>query len=294
MNVAVIGGTGTVGHEVVKGLQARQANVSVVTRSEERAKLLPPGVRAIVGDLARPDSLSRQMAGTDAMFLLNALSPNESREGQAGVRAAKSARVGRIVYLSVFMPAGSGHIPHFASKVPVENAVRNSGLPYTILRPNQFFQNDLALRDAILTYGIYPLPIGDVGLNRVDVRDIADAAVATLLDAGHDGQEYPVHGPDVLTGEKMAEVLSRHLGQGVRYIGNDLTIWSRQVRDIMPEWMVRDLQVMFKYFQEHGFLASEADFALQLRAVGHDPRPYSQFGSEIAAMWRAEGRIHTT
>ncbi len=294
MNVMVIGGTGTVGREVVKGLLARGANVSVLTRSADRAKALPEGVKAVVGDLMRPDSLTRLMAGTNAVFLVTTVSQEETRQGQGGVRAAKGARVDRIVYQSVAMPAGSTHIPHFASKIPIEQAIKHSGLSYTILRPNNFFQNDISMRDAILTYGIYPAPIGDIGLSRVDVRDIADAAVAALLDSGHDGQEYPLHGPDDLNGDKVAEVLSRRIGQGVRYIGNDLDIWGRQVRDILPEWMIRDLQIMFKYFQEHGFRGTDADRARARRAVGHDLRTYDQFASEIAAVWRAEGRVQTT
>jgi uncharacterized protein YbjT (DUF2867 family) len=294
MNVMVIGGTGTVGREVVKGLLARRENVSVLIRSAERAKLLPQGATPVVGDLMRPDSLTRLMAGTNAVFLLTAMTQDETRQGQGGVRAAKGARADRIVYLSVPMPPGSTHIPHFASKIPIEQAIKHSGLSYTILRSNHFFQNDLAMRDAILTYGIYPAPIGDIGLSRVDVRDVADAAVTSLLDTGHDGKDYALHGPDDLNGEKIAEILSRRIGQGVRYIGNDLNIWGRQVRDILPEWMIKDLQVMFKYFQEHGFRGTDAERATARRMVGHDLRTFDQFASEIAAVWRAEGRVQTT
>ncbi len=60
-------------------------------------------------------------------------------------------------------------------------AVREAGIPWVDLAPNSFFQNDLRYRAALLKHGVYPQPIGNQGASRVDVRDIADVAVALLL-----------------------------------------------------------------------------------------------------------------
>ena len=130
------------------------------------------------------------------------------------------------------MPEGSGHIPHFKSKVPVEEAIRSSGLDNTILRPNNFYQNDLWFREAITRYGVYPQPVGSRGMSRVDVRDIAEVAVAALTLEGHAGREYGIHGPDALTGEGTAEAWGRHLGREVRYGGDDLDAWEAQAQQI--------------------------------------------------------------
>jgi uncharacterized protein YbjT (DUF2867 family) len=61
-------------------------------------------------------------------------------------------------------------------------------------------------------------PPGDrsYGLNRVDVRDIAECAVNAFKKPGHEGRVYPVHGPDALTGEDIAGTCGRHLGREVR------------------------------------------------------------------------------
>jgi uncharacterized protein YbjT (DUF2867 family) len=121
-----------------------------------------------------------------------------------------------------------------------------------------------------------------VGLSRVDVRDIADAAVDALTGPGHEGQTYPLVGPDVLTGEATAAVYSRHLGRAVRYGGDDLDAWEDQARQALPDWLVRDLRIMFKHFQRLGLVATDADLAAVRRALGREPRRFDAFAAELA------------
>ncbi len=286
MKTLVIGCTGKVGIHVVKGLIDRGVTVLCMTRSADRLRTLPPDIEGRIGNLENPDTLPAVFTGVDSAFLLVAVSLNETKQGLAAVEAAKAARVKKIVYMSVYMPEGSTHIPHFGSKIPVENAVKASGVPYTILRPNNFFQNDLALKDAIMQYGIYPVPIGSVGVSRVDVRDIADCAVNALTNSGFEGQTYSIHGPDPLTGNDIARIYSRNIGRAVRYIGDDLDAWVQMVRNIMPDWRVRDLRIMYKFFQDHGTAAGKADLEKQLKLLGHAPRSFDDFAKEVANEWR--------
>lgn len=287
MEVLVVGGTGTVGSEVVRLLLERGVNVRVMARSADSLKRLPRGARGVAADLAEPDSLGAAFEGVDRAFLITALSPEETKHGLAAVRAAREAGVGRAVYQSVAMPEGSLHIPHFASKVPIERELQRSGMEWTILRPNNVFQNDLRFREAIVQHGVYPQPIGSKGMNGVDVRDIAEVAVKTLTEQGHAGEIYPLNGPDALTGKSMAETYSRHLGREVRYGGDDLDVWERQARAAMPEWLVRDLRIMYEFFQARGFGASEEDFAKQGSVLGHRPRSHDAFVAEVAPGWRS-------
>lgn len=285
MTTLVVGGTGTVGSRVVAGLAKKGERVLCLTRSKEKQKDLPPGVEARVGNLEDPSSLPAAFAGVDSVFLLNALSQTETEQGLAGVEAAKAAGVKRIVYLSVPMPEGSKHIPHFASKIPVEEAIKASGLSHVVLRPNNFFQNDLWFQETLASYGIYPQPIGSKGMYRVDVRDIADAAVTALTEREHAG-DYPLHGPDALTGEGVASAWGRHLGREVRYGGDDLDAWSEQARKGLPEWMVHDFRVMYQYFQEHGFAPSGQDLSRQRELLPRS-RSFETFVSETAAGWKS-------
>jgi uncharacterized protein YbjT (DUF2867 family) len=285
MKVLVVGGTGTVGSEVTRQLLEKGASVRVMSRYADKTKLKLP-VEAVQGDLEKPATVALAFKDVDAVFLLNALSQSETAQGLAGVEAARKAGVKKIVYMSVLMPPGSESIPHFASKIPIEQAVRESGLGWTILRPNNFYQNDLGLREAIVNYGVYPQPIGNRGVTRIDVRDIANATVNAFHDDGHEGAIYPLNGPRAWTGEDTARSYTENLGRTVRYGGDDLDAWGRQVSAFLPEWMVHDLQIMYRFFQERGFQATPEELELQRKVLRHDPRAFETFAWELAPEWR--------
>ena len=286
MKTLIIGCTGKVGSNVMRGLLDQGVKVRCMTRSADKVGRLPSGVEGRIADLDTPATLPPVFEGAESVFLLNAVNPNETGQGLAAVEAAKTAGVKKIIYLSVYMPAGSTHIPHFASKLPVESAVKESGIAYTILRPNNFFQNDLMLETPIMNYGVYPQPIGSIGLNRVDVRDIAGCAVNALIKSGFEGQTYAIHGPDTLTGEDIARTYSGHLGRTVRYGGNDLDAWEQQAKNIMPAWMVRDLRVMYRYFQDHGMVAAADEAEKMQKLLGRKPRAFDDFVKEILSTWK--------
>lgn len=285
MKTLVIGGTGTVGGRVLSGLIEKGVDVRALTRSPEKARALPQGVEGVVGDLTQPDSLRQAFGGADRVFFVTPLSGTETQMGRNAVEAARKARARKIVYSSVALPKGSEHIPHFASKIPVEEAVRSSGADWTILRPNSFFQNDYRFREPMTKHGIYPQPIGSAGMNRVDVRDIADAAVNCLLNPGHAGQTYSLNGPDAMTGESTAQAWSRHLGREVRYAGDDLDGWEKQQLQFLPAGLVHDLRIMYDYFQKNGFRPTAEELEHQAKAVGHPPRRFDDFARETAATW---------
>lgn len=287
MKTLVVGGTGTVGSHTVRELLARKAPVRVLVRSADKAAALPDGVEAVVGDLREPASLPAAFAGVDAVFLLNALSQDETAQGLAAVGAAQHAGVKKLVYLSVHRLEEGAHIPHFATKIAVEQAVRESGIGWTVLRPNNFYQNDFWFQEAIVRHGLYPQPIGQAGVSRVDVRDIAELAATALLEPGHDGKTYSVVGPDALTGDQVAEAYSRYLGRPVRYAGDNLDAWATQAKNMLPDWLVHDLCIMYGHLQKSGLRATGEELALQERLLGHPPRKFESFVAEIAPRWRS-------
>jgi uncharacterized protein YbjT (DUF2867 family) len=288
MTVLVIGGTGMVGSQVVRELLARKVTVRVLTRSAEKQKALPAGATAVVGDLLEPKTIRSAFQGAEGVFLLNSVSPTEAHEGLMAVNGARMAAVKRVVYLSVHDVDRAPHLPHFGSKLAVETAVKAASVPYTILRPNNFYQNDTLFRDALLQYGVYPQPLGDVGVSRVDVRDIAEAAAVALTAGGHEGQTYNLVGPQAVTGKSTAESWSRALERSVAYGGDDLDAWEKQSLPFMPAWMAFDFRLMYAHFQAHGLKAAPGDVERQTKLIGHPPRRFEEFAAETAAMWKAE------
>ncbi|OGW35906.1 MAG: hypothetical protein A2010_17110 [Nitrospirae bacterium GWD2_57_9] len=286
MKTLVIGSTGTVGSAVVQGLIDKGVTVRCMSRSLHKISHLPSGVEGIVADLDRPHTLRDAFNGVDSLFLLMPVNPNETAQGLHAVSEAKAAGISRMVYLSAAMPPGSDIIPHFRSKLPVEDAVKASGIPATILRPNNFFQNDQPIAGVIMGFGVYPTPLGNIGLNRVDALDVAEAAVNALTQQGHEGQTYSLHGPDVLTGMDAARIYSRYAGRDVRYAGDDLEVWERHVRNMLPSWLIRDLLVMYQYFQDHGMIAPGGDLEKQNLVLGREPRHFVKFVEELCREWK--------
>jgi uncharacterized protein YbjT (DUF2867 family) len=286
MKVLVIGGTGTVGSHVVRELLARKVVVQVLTRSEDKVKGLPEGVEGVIGDLLDPKSVRSVFKGADGVFMLLAVSTTETHEGLMAINGMRMAGVKKIVYMSVHNLEQALYLPHIGSKFPIEAAVKASGIPYTILRPNNFFQNDYWFKDALLKYGVYPQPIGDIGVSRVDVRDIAEAAAIAFTTPDHEGQTYNLVGPQAHTGKSTAEVWSRALGKTIAYGGNDLDAWEQQSLQFLPAWMVFDFRLMYKLFQDKGFKATTADIARQTNLLGHGPRSFEDFATETAKIWK--------
>ena len=286
MNILVTGGTGTVGSQVVRELLSRGAQVQVLTRDPAKGAKLPAGVKAVTGDLMKVETVRRVFKGVDGVFLINAVSPTEVHEGLLSVCALRDENVERLVYLSVHHADAVPWVPHFGGKLGIEQAVLKSGVPATVLRPNNFYQNDYMFKDVILQHGVYPQPLGDVGLHRVDVRDIAEAAAIALTTSGHEGQTYDLVGPEAHTGKSTAEAWSRALGRPIVYGGNDLDAWEKQSLQYMPDWLVYDFKHMYVFFQAKGLKASPEAIERQTKLLGHSPRSFGAFVGETAAAWK--------
>ncbi len=286
MKTLVIGGTGTVGSEVVKQLQSHDTGIKVLTRSRENVEKLPSGVEGVIGNLLEPETLRSIFQGIERVFMLNAVSPTECSEGLMALLAAQEEGVDKIVYLSVQHVDDAPHLPHFGSKIPIEQAIKKSGAAYTILRANNFYQNDYWFKDAMLQYGVYPQPLGDAGTSRVDIRDIAEAAVIALTSDKAKNTTLNLVGPDIHTGESTAKIWSEVLGKDISYGGDDLDAWEEQMLQFMPDWMVYDFKYMYKFFQKHGFKATEEDIEILTDYLGHAPISFRVFAKQTAQSWQ--------
>jgi uncharacterized protein YbjT (DUF2867 family) len=285
MNVLVLGGTGTVGSQVARELVQGGADVSVLTRDAK--KPVPQGARVVTGDLLDPETIRAAFRDRDAVFLITALSAGECHEGLMAVNGCRLGGVKKVVFLSVHRVDEAPHLPHFGAKLPIETAVQASGIPWTILRPNNFYQNDTWFKDAMLGYGVYPQPFGSVGLSRVDVRDIAEVAALALTSDAAQNEIVNLVGPDVLTAEGTAATWGGVLGRKIAYGGNDLDAWEKASLAYMPAFAAFDFRLMYQFFQEKGLIATPADLARLTELLGHPPRRFEDFAAETARAWSA-------
>ncbi|GAA3141833.1 NAD(P)H-binding protein [Planomonospora alba] len=206
MKILVTGATGIVGRHVVDQLVRAGAQVRALTRNPAAAKL-PPQVEVVQGDLAEPASVAAALDGVERMYLF----PVEERAREV-VALARQAGVRRIVVLSAASVTAGLHVSS------VEQAVEESGLEWTHVRPCGFMTNMLQLwAPSIRAERVVRYPFADEPMNLIHEADIAAVAVAALLRGGHHGKAYTVTGPGLVTVREQVAAIGAALGEEVRY-----------------------------------------------------------------------------
>jgi uncharacterized protein YbjT (DUF2867 family) len=252
--ILVTGATGQQGGASARHLLERGFRVRALTRSPDgpaAQALRDRGAEVVQGDLDDRASLDRALAGTyGVLSVQNFWETGAEREVAQGVRladAAQAAGVEHFVYSSV----GSAHrrtgLSHFESKWQIEEHVRGSDLPYTILRPVWFMGNweGPFLRPSILA-GTLALPLDpDVNFQQIAVDDIG--GVVTQVFERRDqwlGRELDIAGDERAVGDVVA-AFSRVIGRPVAY---QQVPWEDYRSAAGDEY-----HDMFRWFQDVGY-----------------------------------------
>ena len=286
MTVLVIGGTGRIGKFAVEKLTTNGTKTRVFSRSEEKLKQLPNNAIGVTGDLENIDSLSNVFEGVDKLLLITANGETETQRGLNAIKQAKLANLSKIVFISVKLSKEAMKVPHYASKVPIEDLIKNSGIHFTILRPDFYYQNDLLLEKPITLGGLYTMPIGNIGQNRIDTRDVADASVNALLSDEFNGMEIPLYGPKAWTANDIANAYSQNLGKKINYAGDDLDAWAESSKAFMPPWLISALKAGFAKMQAMGSIATDEEIKNSEKIVGHPLRKFEDFVREVTEKWK--------
>jgi uncharacterized protein YbjT (DUF2867 family) len=255
--ILVSGATGQQGGSVARNLLERGFAVRALTRDTEKAaakELVDLGAEVVSGDLEDRASIERVLAGVYGVFSVQQFW-EVGVEGEVGqgillADAAKEAGVEHLVYSSV----GSAHretgIPHFDSKWEVEEHVRASGVPYTVLRPVFFMQNWEMMREPVLG-GTLPQPLDpDKPFQMIDAEDIGVFAARAFDDPeSWIGREVDIAG-DELTMPEIAGTFSRVIGRNVDYFQ---VPW-----DGFEEQMGEEYTIMYRWFNDYGYEANIA------------------------------------
>lgn len=287
MTILVTGATGRVGGHVVQQLVKRGAGVRVLARDPSKAKF-PAGVDIVQGELLDIDALRTALNGISTLFLLNAVSGDEFTQALIALNIARESGVERVVYLSVIHADRFVNVPHFAVKSGAERMIEQMGCSAAILRPAYFIDNDLMIKDVVVNYGVYPMPIGSKGIAMVDARDIAEIAAIELIRREKAPGKLPIEtinlvGPDTLTGSDVAAIWSDVLGRPVSYGGDDPTRFEQNLATIMPKWMAYEMRLMAERFVSDGMIPEVGDVERLTRILGRPLHSYRDFAVRTAA-----------
>jgi uncharacterized protein YbjT (DUF2867 family) len=251
--ILVTGATGQQGGALARLLLQKKHEVYALIRSTKSESpkaqnLRNQGAKLVEADLDKPDSLEQATNGIDSVFLMGTWvevgTEGEIRRGKMMVDIAKEKKIEHIVYSSVVNADKNTGIPHFESKYKVEQHIKNSGIPYTIIGPTFFMDNLLSYSLAGLQQGQVALPLSPSRiLQQSAVENIAEfSALALERRNSFIGKRIDI-ASDEITGEQAAKVLSNELGHKIRYE----QVPMEQIRQAS-----QDLAVMFEWFERIG------------------------------------------
>ncbi|MGP1387627.1 MAG: SDR family oxidoreductase [Thainema sp.] len=282
--VLVTGATGSNGTEIVKRLSAQNIQVHAMVRNPDRAKEIAlPNVEVVKGNFDHPETLLEALTEVDRAFLLTNSTEHAEAQQLAFVDAARQSSVKHIVKLSQFAADAHSPVRFLRYHAAVEAAIQASGMTYTFLRPNLFMQGLLSFRSTITSQNAFYAAIGDAKVSVVDVRDIADVAVAALTEAGHEGKIYDLTGPQALTHTEMAEYLSAALKRQIAFVN----IPPEQMREAMigfgmPAWQADGLIEDYAHYRRNEAAAIASGIE---DATGQVPRQFEDFARDYATVF---------
>ncbi|MFM8594175.1 MAG: SDR family oxidoreductase, partial [Chloroflexota bacterium] len=221
----ITGGTGFVGSNLLKALGNRP--VRVLVRDKAKCGLTPSSTMEIVqGDVTNPETLKGAMDGCEAVVHLVAIIAEEGKRTfdllirQATVNVveeAKRAGIRRFLHMSAMGTRNDPHYGYFEAKWQAEQAVINSGIPWTIYRPSVIFGPGDEFINTLATLVKYApvIPVVGTGQSKfqpVNVREVAQCFLRGLDDPATAGHIYDIGGGKTYTYRELLQAIANQLG----------------------------------------------------------------------------------
>jgi uncharacterized protein YbjT (DUF2867 family) len=225
--IVITAPTGQIGRTLLEDLLDRSEKVRVIVRDPAR---LPARVRervdVVQGSHDDLDVVTEAFAGADSVFWL--IPPNPRAESIPGhvmdfVRplcaAISSQGVERVVAVSTLGRGITRNAGQVSATYAMDDLIESTGVHYRSLWPPSFMENLLRQVEAIRNQGTFFSSMsGDRRFLTCAARDIAATAATLLLDDSWTGQDgVPIVGPDLLSFEEMARIMTEVLQRPVRF-----------------------------------------------------------------------------
>jgi len=267
--ILVTGATGNAGGDVARVLMSAGQEVRGFIRRADQQATLPKGVEGVIGDLNQPETLSAALAGVRGVFLLSGY------QDMPGLLAEiRRAGVERVVLLSG-SSALVGDMSNAVTRYMVrsETAVRESGVPWTILQPNSLMSNTFRWLPQLRTGNVVRLPFPNVPVAAIDPSDIGAVVAQVLLSKEHEGRSYRLSGPQSLLPADQVRSLAQVLGRDLRFEG----LSDAEARAEMSAGMPTEYVDAFFSFFVDGKLDESQVLSTVQEITGKQPRTFEQW-----------------
>jgi NAD(P)H dehydrogenase (quinone) len=264
MKILVTGATGKLGTKVVEALlkTVPSEQLAVSVRNPEKAEAMKVrGVEVRQGDFDRPETLEAAFAGIDRLLIISADGDNETRIRQHGnaVAAAERAGVKFIAYTSIANAQESNNFLAPTHKA-TEEAILNTGIPYSFLRNNWYLENEIPSIQGVMAGAPWVTSAGGGKVGWALQQDYADAAAAVLSSSGHENTIYELSGK-LLTQEEFASALGNVLGKEVQVQQVNDAAYAKIMKDAgLPEFLIPMLVSIQKDIREGTLEIENSDF----------------------------------
>ena len=241
--ILVIGSAGRFAGLVVPALAERGVKVRGLARNAKQAEQARSNGAAeiVIGDLRDRASLDAALEGVErAFYLAPVYQEDEARMGLSFVEAAKAAGLRRVVFSSAIHPV-IGVLQNHIQKVPVEEALVESGMEFAILHPAVFHQNFAAAWPAVVETGIFAEPFSATArISRVDYRDVAEIAAVALTEDRLLNGTFELCADGGMDRAQVAAVMGEVLGRPVEaaapafeeWVSQTAITWSVTIRQL--------------------------------------------------------------
>ena len=279
--ILITGATGTVGSEVVKRLSAQGIQVRAMTRDLQKAEANRlPHIQFIHGDFDNSDSLRRACMGVERAFLLSNSTERAEQQQIAFVKVAQESGVRHIVKLSQLHANVNSPGRFLRYHAAVEAAIQATDLTFTFLRPNLYMQGLRNFAQSIKEKSAFFAAAGDARISAVDVRDLADVAVAALTAPRHKNKIDSLTGPEALTFGEMADGLSEAVGRTIAFVDVPPEAMHGALDGLgFPAWQADGLVEEFEMYRRGEAAGIESGVT---EALGRSPRPFAEFARDYA------------
>lgn len=222
--ILVTGASGQLGRAVVRHLLESQgvapASLIAVTRDPAKlADLAAKGVTVRAGDFKAADTLPAAFAGADKVLIISGADIGQRLpQHQAAVAAAVKAGASRIAYTSMPNPEPGNRVLFAPEHFGTEQAIKETGLPYTIFRNGWYQENLMLALPAAFASGSWYTSSGQGRIAHAARDDMAAAIAGALAADEGESVTYTLTGPEALTSDEIAARAAKALGKPLQVV----------------------------------------------------------------------------
>jgi NAD(P)H dehydrogenase (quinone) len=274
MSIVITGASGQLGRLTAElALDRVPASEVILTtrRSEALSDLAERGASVRQANFDRPETLAESFAGGERLLLISTDDlGRRTAQHRAAIEAAREAGVRHVAYTSYLNPVAENPAVITPSHQATEKALRESGLAWTMLRNSFYAEYQVPGGAQAIATGRLVHNNGDGRIAYVSREDCAAAAAAVLTTEGHENKSYDITGPEALSQDDVAALLSEVSGRPVEAVAVDDEAFIQGLNAAgLPEPAAREVASYGRAIRE-GFLG-EASGAVE-NLTGRPPR----------------------